>query len=134
VFDPRIKVIVTSCGLDSFLDYYGADPKVWQAERGWCQTRYLPALLDYAGRLSEIPFDFHELIGALAPRACLISAPVGDTNFKWQSVDAVAQAAAQVYRLYSVPDHLQVAHPDGPHAFSREMRQRAYRLLEEQLK
>ena len=29
VFDQRIKVIVSSCGLDSYLDYYGGNPKVW---------------------------------------------------------------------------------------------------------
>src|SRR5438552_465740 len=44
LFDPRLKVVVSSCGLDSFLDYYGADPNVWKSERGWCQLRYLPRL------------------------------------------------------------------------------------------
>src|SRR5213594_2231862 len=60
VFDERIKVVVSSCGLDSFLDYYRGDPTVWQPERGWCQLRYMPALTNYGGRLAEIPFDFHE--------------------------------------------------------------------------
>jgi hypothetical protein len=79
VFEERIKVVISSCGLDSFVDYYGGDPKVWQPERGWCQVRYMPALTNYAGRLLEIPFDFPELIGALTPRSCLVSAPIGDT-------------------------------------------------------
>ncbi len=29
VFDDRLKVVVSSCGLDSFLDYYGGDEKNW---------------------------------------------------------------------------------------------------------
>lgn len=128
-FDPRIKVVVTSCGLDSYRDYYDGDPKVWQPERGWCQQRYMPKLAAYAGRLQEIPFDFHEIIGALAPRVCFISAPKGDTNFRWRSVDAVAASASAVYRLYGRSELLEVAHPDGPHRFSPEMRERAYRLL-----
>jgi len=134
VFDERIKVVVTSCGLDSFLDYYDGDPKVWKPERGWCQLRYMPALTNYAGRLAEIPFDFHELIGALAPRACFISAPIGDTNFKWRSVDEIARAARPIYQLHGTPDNLRVAHPDCGHLFPVEMREKAYRLLEENLR
>ena len=133
-FDERIKVVVSSCGLDSFLDYAGGDPKVWKAERGWCQQRYMPKLLDYAGRLESIPFDFQELIGALAPRACFINAPLGDTNFKWRSVDTIAQAARPVYELFGAPQNLRVEHPDSGHLFPGEMREKAYRLLEEHLR
>ena len=133
-FDERIKVVVSSCGLDSFLDYAGGDPKVWKAERGWCQQRYMPKLLDYAGRLEAIPFDFQELIGALAPRACFINAPLGDTNFKWRSVDTIAQAARPVYELFGAPQNLRVEHPDSGHLFPGEMREKAYRLLEEHLR
>src|SRR4029450_7683921 len=32
VFDDRIRVVVSSCGLDSFLDYYRGDEKVWLPE------------------------------------------------------------------------------------------------------
>ncbi len=42
VFDDRLTAVVSSCGLDSFLDYMGGDPKKWDPERGWCQTRYMP--------------------------------------------------------------------------------------------
>lgn len=133
-FDERIKVVVSSCGLDSFRDYYGGDPKVWQPERGWCQQRYMPELAAYAGRLDEIPFDFHEIIGTIAPRVCFISAPTGDTNFKWKSVDAVAAAALPVFQLYGVGDNLKVVHPDCNHRFPPEIRERAYHLLETHLK
>ena len=113
VFDERIKVIVSSCGLDSFRDYMGGNPKVWEREKGWCQTRYMPRLASYAGRLQDIPFDFHELIGALAPRVVFISAPVHDSNFKWDSVDRIAAAARQVFQLYGAPENLLVEHPDS---------------------
>ena len=134
VFDQRIQVVVSSCGLDSYLDYYGGDPKNWQPERGWCQTRYMLKLADYAGRLEEIPFDFHEMIGALAPRPVFLNAPLKDSNFKWDSVDRIAAAASQVYRLYGKPANLRVEHPDCPHDFPDAMRQIAYRLFDEQLK
>ncbi len=134
VFDERIQVIVSSCGLDSYLDYYGGDPKNWQPERGWCQTRYMLKLANYRGRLAEIPFDFHELIGALAPRVCFISAPLKDSNFRWQSVDRIAAAAAPIYRLHGKPEHLLVEHPDCDHDFPDAMRTRAYQLFEQHLR
>ena len=130
VLDQRLKVIVTSCGLDSYLDYYGGDAKNWQPERGWCQTRYMLKLASYNGRLAEIPFDFHELIGALAPRVCFINAPLKDSNFKWDSVDRVVAAASQIYKLHGKPENLLVEHPDCDHDFPDAMREKAYKLFE----
>jgi hypothetical protein len=126
VFDDRIKVIVSSCGLDSYLDYMNG--KI----QGWTSTRYMPRLLDY--KLEEIPFDFHEMIGALAPRVCFISAPVKDSNFKWDSVDRIVAAASKVYQLYGQPGHLMVQHPDCDHDFPNEMREQAYGLFDRYLR
>ncbi|WP_372897595.1 alpha/beta hydrolase family protein [Stieleria sp.] len=133
VFDDRIKVIVSSCGLDSYLDYYGGDEARWLPEQGWCQTRYMPRLADYRGRLEQIPFDFHEMIGALAPRHVLISAPLHDGNFQAASVDRIAKAAGAVYTLLGHPDRLRVEHPDCDHDFPIAIRQRAYQLFDQVL-
>jgi dienelactone hydrolase len=133
VFDPRIQVVVSSCGFDSFADYYGGDPANWQAEHGWCQTRYMPRLAAYRGRLNEIPFDFYELIGALAPRPVFVNAPLRDANFRWQSVDRVLAAASAVYGLYGVPQNLRVEHPDCEHDFPPLVREAAYRFLDQHL-
>src|SRR5947207_1265683 len=130
VFDDRLKVIVSSCGLDSYLDYYNGDEKNWQPEKGWCQTRYMRKLADYKGRLAEIPFDFHEMIGALAPRHVLIIAPKKDSNFRADSVDRVAAAARAVFKLLGHEDRLKVEHPDGGHDFPPEMREAAYKLFD----
>ena len=125
VFDERIKVIVSSCGLDSFLDYMDGNIK------GWTSQRYMPRLLDY--KLEAIPFDFHEVIAALAPRACFINAPYGDTNFKWRSVDEIARAAKSVYALYNAPNNLHVEHPDCGHLFPKSIRKQAYQFIDQYL-
>ncbi len=130
VFDPRIKVVVSSCGLDSYLDYYGGKPELWEHGKGWCQDRYMPRLANYKGRLADIPFDFHELIGALAPRRVLISAPLGDSNFKWQSVDNIVKAALPVFRLHGAAENLRVLHPDCAHDFPPEIREQAYAWID----
>ena len=130
VFDGRLQAVVSSCGLDSYLDYYNGQEKVWLPEKGWCQTRYMPRLANYRGRLADIPFDFHELIGALAPRHMLIIAPKKDSNFRADSVDRVAAAASKVYQLYGHPERLRVVHPDCEHDFPPHMRQMAYQLFD----
>jgi hypothetical protein len=130
VFDNRIKVIISSCGLDSYLDYYGGREDLWLPERGWCQTRYMLRLADYRGRLQDIPFDFHELIGALAPRHVLIIAPKGDGNFQAASVDRIVASAGRIYKLYGHPERLRLEHPDVGHDFPLNMREVAYKIFD----
>lgn len=130
VFDDRLKVIVSSCGLDSYLDYFEGNPKNWDPEKGWCQTRYMRKLADYKGRLADIPFDFHEMIGALAPRHTFIIAPTKDSNFRAGSVDLIIAAALPVFKLYRQEERLRLEHPDCGHDFTPEMREAAYKLFD----
>lgn len=133
VFDDRLKVVVSSCGLDSFLDYYDGNPRNWDVEKGWCQTRYMRKLADYKGRLADIPFDFHELIGALAPRHLLIIAPTRDSNFRADSVDRIVRGARPVFELFGGEDRLRMEHPEGGHDFPPEMREAAYKIFDQAL-
>ena len=125
VFDPRITAVVSSCGLDSYQDYMDGDIT------GWTSDRYMPRLKDYA--LKDLPFDFHDMIAALAPRPCFISAPLGDSNFRWRSVDSVVETARAVYDLYGAGEALQVVHPDCDHDFPDSIRERAYQIIAEAL-
>jgi dienelactone hydrolase len=134
VLDERITAVISSCGLDSFLDYYGGDPARWRPGQGWTQTLYMPRLADYREQLDQIPFDFHELIGALAPRRVVIIAPTRDHNFQAGSVDRIAAAAREVYQLFGQPDRLTVLHPDCEHDFPQDMREHAYQVLQDVLR
>lgn len=130
VFDDRVKVIVSSCGLDSYVDYYNGKLDNWRHGRGWAQDRYMPRMALYAGKLDQIPFDFHEMIAVLSPRPVLIVAPLQDSNFRHESVDRVVAAAKPVFELYGVADRLQVEHPDVMHDFPPEMRERSYKFID----
>ncbi|MDF1814439.1 MAG: exo-alpha-sialidase [Verrucomicrobiales bacterium] len=133
VFDSRISVVVSSCGFDSFIDYYDAAERVWFYRKGWCQNRYMPRMSDYRGRLEQIPFDFPELLGALAPRPVFVNAPENDSNFRRESVARCIAAAAPVYRLFGGENRIEVEYPDCAHDFPEEMREKAYALLEKTL-
>jgi len=124
LFDERLRVVVSSCGLDSFRDYKGGDI------RGWTHARYMPRLLDYLKRLKELPIDFGEIIAALAPRTVFISAPLHDDNFKADSVDRLVANARPVFELLGAGDRLILEHPEGVHDFQDAMREKAYGLIE----
>lgn len=130
VFDQRITVIASSCGFDAYPDYYDGVERVWFFGAGWCQIRYMPRLSNYRGRLNEIPYDFTEMLGALAPRPFFVNAPLHDGNFRWKSVDRCATAARPVYELLGAKDALTIRHPDSDHNFPDDMREEAYRTID----
>src|SRR5690625_5542171 len=66
-----------------FRSYAGGDLS------GWQQRRYMPLL----GGEHGVPFDFDQLLAALAPRTVLISAPRQDDNFSCASVRALVDRA-----------------------------------------
>lgn len=125
-FDPRLKVVVSSCGFDSFVDYKGGNLT------GWCQTRYMPRIASVYGKdPRKMPFDFPEVLAAIAPRHLYIHAPLEDDNpFDVESVKRCIQAASGVYRLLSVDDRLLGVHPPGKHEFPRDARELAYQFIE----
>ena len=126
VFDKRIKVAVSSCGFDSFTDYYGGNIT------GWTQDRYMPRMKNYLGHPQDVPFDFYEVIAALADRTVFVNAPLRDANFKHDSVDRIAAASEPVRKLLG--GTLTVRHPDTEHDFSDDVRFEAYRVIESALK
>ena len=123
VHEKRIGAVVSSCGFDSFLDYYGGNIK------GWVQERYMMRMGQYVGAPQNVPFDFYELVAALAPRAFFVNAPLRDANFRHASVDRIREAALPVYRLYGAADRLRVEHPDCEHDFPDAVRFAAYEWI-----
>jgi dienelactone hydrolase len=128
VFDRRIQAVVSSCGFTAFADYYDGDLG------GWTSDRYMPRIAAvYGSDPARVPFDFHEVIAALAPRPLFVSAPLGDTNFAVAGVRKVETAAREVYALLEARDRLLVRYPEGGHAFPRAVREAAYDWLAEVL-
>ena len=129
VFDPRIKAIVSSSGWTPFADYYGG--KI----AGWTSPRYMPRLRDvYHLDAAQVPFDFYEVVAALAPRPFFSNSPLHDDNFDVAGVRKAIPEAQKVYDLLGAHDALQVHHPDCGHDFPDEIRQEAYRFLDAALK
>ncbi|HTN00581.1 MAG TPA: acetylxylan esterase, partial [Planctomycetaceae bacterium] len=101
----------------------------------WTGPRYMPRISSlFGGDVRRLPFDFHEIVGGLAPRAFLACAAAGDDDFDVEGVRDVMAAARPVYRLLGQPDHLRAEYPDSSHDFPTATRQQAYRFLDLHLK
>lgn len=134
VFELRIEAVVTSCGFGSIIDRYGEPGVDLVVGKGWAQKLYIARAVEYNGRIQDFPFDFAELIGALAPRWVLAISPLHDGNFPIDRVRPTLKAARPAFELYGHPERLLVEHPDIGHDFPPEMREIAFRLLDRVLR
>ncbi len=129
VFDTRVKVMVSSCGFTSFSKYKGGDLT------GWTHGGYMPRIAEaFGGDPARMPFDFTDVIGALAPRAFFTNSPIGDGNFDVSGVRDCIEAAGRVYDEMGVRDRLVAVHPDAGHDFPPEVRERAYEFIDSHLR
>jgi hypothetical protein len=129
VFEPRLKAVVTSCGFTTFHDYYKGDLK------GWASDRYMPRIRDvYQNNPDKMPFDFPEVLAAIAPRGIYVNAPLHDSNFEVSGVKKCIAAAEPVFELLGAKNNLVVEYPDCGHDFPDDVRGRVYQWLEKQLK
>ncbi|HUY87657.1 MAG TPA: alpha/beta fold hydrolase [Pirellulales bacterium] len=125
VFDERLKVVVSSCGWTPFHDYYEGNIK------GWTSDRYMPLLRDeYGLDPDRVPFDFYEVVAALAPRAFFSASPVRDSNFEVAGVRRAEPIARAVYQLFGADKQFVVRYPECEHDFPPEVRREAYEFVD----
>ena len=128
VFDERVRCVVSSCGFCSFRTYMMGNL------RGWSHAGYMPLILkNYDADPKKMPFEFTEVIAALAPRPFLAVAPLKDSNFDVEGVRECIRAAEPVYKLLNAGDRLRALYPDAGHDFPDDARQEAYRWLQHHL-
>lgn len=125
-FEPRLKVIVSSCGFTSF---HRDDVPSWTG------PRYMPRIaLQFGNDADRIPFDFPDIIASFAPRPFLACAAIHDRDFDVTGVRESIAAARPIYELFGREKQLQAIYPDSPHDFPPAAREQAYRFLDRYLK
>ena len=103
---------MTSCGFTAFHDYYGGKLA------GWTSDRYMPRIRDeYKNDPAQVPFDFTELVAAIAPRPFFTNSPLHDSNFDVGGVRKVMKSAGEVYAFLGAADQLHAEYPDTKHDF-----------------
>ena len=124
-FDPRLKAVVTSCGWTPFPDYYGGNLKPWATDD------YMPLLKTrFDCDPARVPFDFDQLLAALAPRWVFSNSPTGDDNFDYRGVKKAEKKVRPAYQAFHAEDRFQVVYPHCVHDFPPKIREQAYEFIE----
>ena len=137
--DPRIKAGASNCGFDTFR----IDGNTWRWSHA---TALIPRLgfyvsspfvnMDFYRAVPDsgvvaTPFDMHEVLALIAPRALLLSTSDADFVFPnggWSARQSLARLGP-VYRLLNAPDHIGSHFFSGGHNFPTEASARAYEWL-----
>ena len=108
--DARVRGLVAICGFTPM--------RLDTAERGTGGVaRYshehglIPRLGFFVGHEAQIPYDFHELLGAIAPRPVLVMQPQLDRDANGADVQTAVTQARKVYGLYGATDKLVLYDP-----------------------
>lgn len=136
-FDERIKVAVSASGWTQF-EYYNIGEDAIKRYGGrlgpWAQTRYMPLFkTKYNLDGDKIPFNFDDVISAIAPRAFFSVSPTNDVNFDVKGVKAGIELAKKTYAAYGASDMLQVRYPEAGHDFPVTSRKEAYAFIDKVL-
>ena len=107
-FEPRIKVLVSNCGFSTFQK---------DDVPSWTGPRYMPRIASvWQNDPRQVPFDFPEIVGLMAPRPFLACAAEEDEDFDVTGVNDCMTAGQAIYDLYGQPADLQ------SYYFSRQTR------------
>jgi dienelactone hydrolase len=125
LFEPRLKVIVSSCGFTTFRK---------DDLPSWTGPTYMPRIAsEFGNDVKRMPFDFDEIVACFAPRAFLACAAEQDDDFDVSGVRDIIATASPVYRLYGHPEHLAAYYPPAKHSFPPDARKKAYEFLDRML-
>jgi pimeloyl-ACP methyl ester carboxylesterase len=108
--DPRVKGVVSIAGFTPMrtdLDERGTGGVTrYSRERD-----LMPRLGFFVGHESQIPYDFHELLGMIAPRPVLVVQPSLDRDAVPGDVKISVDQAKKVYALYDASGKLELREP-----------------------
>jgi cephalosporin-C deacetylase-like acetyl esterase len=118
--DERISGIVSVCGFTPMrLNVPG------KTAEGIYEYSHLHGLLPRLGFFvkneTRIPFDFHDILAAIAPRPVLVVAPTMDQYASFADIQNCMAEVNKVYNLYRQNDKVELFAPEDYNRFSEEM-------------
>jgi len=117
--DKRITGVASFCGFtrlrtDDDAQSTGGNRRLWQ----WHALQ--PKLGLFHGREPEIPYDFDDLMGLIAPRPCLIVSAKRDREADFDAVVACVERARRVWRRQGKTEALQHLTPNDINRFQAD--------------
>ena len=103
--------------------------KVWEDILSVLSSARLNAAHAVLDDPTKIPFDFTEILAAVAPRPVYINAPLKDPLMNPEGAKSAVAAAMPVYQIRGAADALRIVHPDTGRDFID--REAAYTWLDQ---
>ena len=126
--DPRIKAVVSVCGLSSFTG--DAKPDRWGI-RDWYS--HFPRLTEDLNN-DRVPFEFNEIIALSAPIPMLFYSPQHDRIFPhWKEIGETLSDVYKLYQWLGHADQFDYIIGPGEHDFPPVIREYAYDFLDRHL-
>ena len=111
--DERIRAVASVCG---FAPFRTSTPETERAQAVLGRLSHLHGLQPRLGLFRDeperVPFDFHEVLGLVAPRPTLAVAPSLDWTHPQRDVRRCVEEARRVYNLYGESNALELRTPD----------------------
>jgi pimeloyl-ACP methyl ester carboxylesterase len=108
--DSRVKGLVSICGFTP-MRTDTADRGTGGVARYSHERGLIPRLGFFVGHEDQIPYDFPELLGVLAPRPVLVVQPQLDRDSTPADVKTAVEQAKRVYALYGSAAKLELQEP-----------------------
>ena len=113
--------------------FEGVQPAVEPGDGPGVLLELLPRLGHFDGEGRTPPYDYAELIGAIAPRPALLYSPLRHRFANATAVAAAAKEAAAAWAAANASAALEVEAPDAPSDFRGVEVERAIRWVEERV-
>jgi dienelactone hydrolase len=109
-FDPRVKSVVSISGFTPMRSDTASRPTGGLARLS-VQRPVAPRLGLFIGQEARVPYDYDELISAIAPRPVLVVQPSMDRDATPADVRAAVETARKAYALHNASDRLNLHEP-----------------------
>jgi pimeloyl-ACP methyl ester carboxylesterase len=133
VLDPRVKGVVSLNGFTP-MRTDTADKRTGGIARYFREHDLLPRMGAFAGKEAQLPYDYDELIAAIAPRPVFVLSPQLSRDTTPADVKLAVEQAKKIYRLYNAADNVMLDEPWDYNRLPLGTQERAIKWMAEKMK
>jgi dienelactone hydrolase len=133
VLDPRVKAVVSLNGFTP-MRTDTADKGTGGIARYFREHDLLPRMGAFAGKESRLPYDYDELIAAIAPRPVYVLSAQLDRDATPEDVKKAVNQARKVYALYDAAGNLTLDQPWDYNRLPLVTQERVIQWMREKMK
>ena len=133
VLDSRVKGVVSLNGFTP-MRTDTAEKGTGGIARYFREHDLLPRMGAFAGKEARLPYDYDELIAAIAPRPVYVLSPQFDRDATPADVKKAIEQAKKVYALYNAADNLMLDEPWDYNRLPLGTQDRVIRWMGEKMK